>query len=172
MRLIPLLLLVAGCGGQAFSADLLDRSGDGAPDAVQQPEGGLPEAGDVEGGVDAAPEGETGQAEAGPVEACAPVTHSDGIGQTWQDCALLGTHDQAEAMAACQANGGTQCVANDCGGSGSSAICDVDPHSPDYCSCWVYSGPLAGHVDNTAGCTTAVQATQASCGSSASFTWQ
>jgi len=168
MKLGLLLLLAAGCG-TPFTAAPLQRSApdaqdEGAPDA--QAEGGDP-AQDGGGGQDAAPEAEGGQ-----VEACAPVVHSNGIGQTWQDCTLLGTHDQGQAEAACRANGGAQCVANDCAGSGSLAICDVDPHSPGYCSCWDYSGPLAGHVDNTAGCTTPVQATQASCGSTASDLWQ
>ena len=169
MRYLLLLLLTAGCGGAPFSADLLadrDAAESSAPDAPD-PDGGLPEADGGGGGQDAL--AEAGEAQ---VEACTLVTHTDGVGQTWQDCSLLGIHNMTEALAACRANGGTQCVANNCGDSGSYAICDVDPHSPGYCSCWVYSGPLAGHVDNTAGCTTAVQATQASCGSTASDTWQ
>jgi len=180
MRLGICLLLLAGCGGAPFTAaqpDLLER--DGAPDAAG-PEGG-PDGGDgggegdgladgdggqVEGGRDAVPEG--GQ-DAAPEAACTLVTHTDGIAQTWQDCAPAGTYNQAEATAACEANGGAQCVVNNCAGSGSTAICDVSPWTAGYCNCWVFSGPLVGNVNIQGGCTNALQA---SCDSNPPYTWR
>ena len=137
-----LALSLVGCGGPAFSTEVLraqdDAATDGTPaDAVL---GGDEGVGDGGSASDAAPE-------AGEAQACTLVTHSDGLGQTWQDCVALGTYDQAEAFRACVANGGA-CVLNACG-----AVCDIDPHSPGYCSCWDYASPLAGHVNNTANCT-------------------
>jgi hypothetical protein len=66
------------------------------------------------------------------------------------------------------ANGGAQCVTNSCGGSGSMAICDVDPLAPGNCICWVFSGALAGNVNVAGGCTNALQA---SCDSTPPYTW-
>jgi hypothetical protein len=187
MRLIPLLLFVAGCGGAPFSAELLqhDPPEASAPDAPTDGGASEQDAGD---GQDAAPEAEGGQVEAAPgkdsgggvseagpveaappVEACVPTTHTDGVGQTWQDCAPVGTYTQAEAEAACMANGGALCVASDCGGSGSLAVCDVDPHGAGNCICWVYSGALVGDVNVMGGCTNALQA---SCNSGPPYTWQ
>ena len=144
MRYVPLLFpLLLGCGGAPFSAEALraqdDAATDGTP-AVDSGPGGAEASSDGGSASDAAPE-------AGEAQACALVTHSDGLGQTWQDCAPLGMYDQAEAFRACAANGGA-CVLNACG-----AVCDIDPHSPGYCSCWDYAGPLSGHVNNTADCT-------------------
>ena len=166
MKLGVCLLLLAGCGGAPFTAagpDLLER--DGAPDVATAEGGPQEDGGGGEG--DALADGEGGQVEAG-AEACVPVTHDDGIGQTWQDCTPAGTYTRGEAEAACRANGGSPCVQNDCSGSGQ-AVCDIDPRSPGYCSCWVYVGPLAGHVNNSL-CTDAGQVAQASC--VGSDTWQ
>ena len=175
-RLWWLLTLTISCGVDPFTvAQSLDEvrldaaPADASDPALDAPAESAPtidsgtggaDAEDADGGSgeDARPEADAAQ----EVEACSPVTHSDGLGQSWSDCAPLGTYDQAEAQAACEANGGSPCVLNACG-----AVCDVDPHSPGYCSCWVYAGALAGHVNNTAGCTT--PATASCVGSD---TWQ
>jgi hypothetical protein len=41
---------------------------------------------------------------------CTPITHDNGIGQTWQDCVPLGTYNDAQAMMACKASGAATCV--------------------------------------------------------------
>jgi hypothetical protein len=157
------IMLLTGCSlpldGLATEPDaILLEAGVGAPDAqidrVEKP------AQDSGGKSDSA-----GEAEAGQAEACSLVTHSDGIGQTWQDCLPLGTYDEAQALAACIANGGSPCVQSNCTGAGS-AICDKDPVMPGYCSCWTYAGSSAGHVESHACATISV----AACGGGA--TWR
>lgn len=140
MKLGVTLLLLAGCGGPAFEATVLERpdaQSESAPDAPG--EGGDP----LEGGgdeKDAAPEREAGQ------ETCAPVMHSDGIGQSWQDCVPLGTYDEQQALAACRSSG-RSCAAVTCGGdAGAQAVCSA-------CACWTFAGPYgAGSVYATTSC--------------------
>lgn len=157
MRLGVCLLLLAGCGSPFTAAgpDLLER--DGAPD-VATAEGG-PQEDDGGGDGDALADGEGGQVEAGAeaghetsVEACAPIVHSNGVGQTWQDCAPLGTYDGSEAMAACAASGGS-CQPANCAGGALLAICA--PSGSD-CTCWTFYGPGAGHVRAGVGCACAL----------------
>jgi hypothetical protein len=45
----------------------------------------------------------TGGAQGTGGATCALVTHSDGVGQTWQDCVPLGTLDSVQATKACEA---------------------------------------------------------------------
>lgn len=52
------------------------------------------------------------------------VLHSNGLGQTWQDCTPLGTHDQAEAMAACEAFRATNPPPPSAGDPESAMACD------------------------------------------------
>ena len=92
--------------------------------------------------------------DAGACDGSGLVTHSTGVGQTWTDCVPLGTYTQAEAEAACRANGGTSCVVNTCSGAGQ-AICDRDPGvGAGYCTCWGFSGvAIVGRVVDTGSCT-------------------
>jgi hypothetical protein len=73
--------------------------------------------------------GDSGAAEGGAdtgspdvSDACMPVTHSDGLGQTWTDCVPLGTYNEAQAMKACEAwtvatdASVGSCVVNSCSG--------------------------------------------------------
>jgi hypothetical protein len=156
-----LLLALAGCGGPVFTAaglDTLER--DGATDAADL-EGG-PGTGDGGGGQDALVGGDGGQ-----VEACAPVTHSDGVGQTWQDCALAGTYTHASAMQACVAyalsigDTAVNCFGpwTFCGvAEGTSMVCHGSSDEAGTAGltcetyCWAYSGSHVGLV------------TQCSCG--------
>jgi hypothetical protein len=41
---------------------------------------------------------------------CTLVTHDNGLGATWQDCAPSGTHDAEHAMKACRESGAASCV--------------------------------------------------------------
>src|ERR1700684_3712674 len=118
----------ATCGCSApFSVEperfvVLDAGDSGAPDVgllenASGGEGGGKEAGGDAGGEEQATTVDGDPAEAA-VEAGAPetsgdacsVTHSDGFGQTWTDCAPLATYDKDEGAAACAAyaaqNGG------------------------------------------------------------------
>jgi cysteine-rich repeat protein len=71
-----------------------------------------------------------------------PVTHSNGLGQTWTDCTALGTYTQTQATAACTAS------------TGSASSCSILPcaNSQVVCSstsCWAYSGTGQGHVSTS-----------------------
>jgi len=57
------------------------------------------------------------------------ITHDDGLGQTWKDCAPLGTATQAEATAACNA----YCAHND---GGACYVAGLDP------SCRSFTGEM------------------------------
>ena len=69
------------------------------------------------------------------------VTHDNGFGQAWTDCAPLDTYDVTEAMKACEAYSPGQCAASSCGGGG--VVCSSGAGAPD-CICWSYGGSYAG----------------------------
>lgn len=54
--------------------------------------------------------GTGGATSTGGSTGCTLVTHSNGMGQTWQDCVALATYDSAQATKACNA----WCAANGC----------------------------------------------------------
>jgi Cys-rich repeat protein len=78
------------------------------------------------------------------------ITHTNGLGQQFFDCAALDTHDVTEAMAAAHAwmSGGTVFDANPspCA-DGSGMVCNQQSNS---CACWAYvaggTSAVAGHV--------------------------
>jgi hypothetical protein len=89
---------------------------------------------------------------------CQPM-HSDGVGETYYDCAPLATYNNAEALAACTAfataHGGSlaDCESNDCPATKNSPIdyivcSDGIVGSGIPCYCWGYGGPSKGNVDN------------------------
>jgi hypothetical protein len=95
-----------------------EASGDGGADAADgTSEGatGAPDGGD-DAAVDAADSGDGGDAGAADSagdaasDACTLVTHSNGVGQAWQDCLPLGTYTRAEADSACAACSSTGCA--------------------------------------------------------------
>lgn len=151
---IVFTLATIGCGGAPFSAidSVIDAASDhvtDAPSEVSDPhDSGTFDAHPSEAAFDGA--GDAVGDSAG--DGCLLVTHSDGIGQTWTDCASLSTFDEVEAMAACEANANAQssppaCVANACGGeAGPQAVCNLDLMVAGFCSCWTYTGSSAGHV--------------------------
>jgi hypothetical protein len=103
--------------------------------------------------IDAAPE-------AAPVEAsCAPVTHDDGFGEHWADCAPLGTYNEAEAMAACASYatatgadaGACHLSETACSGGTQSYVCHVQ--------CWGFSAPVAGSAGVPSYCSGPTQST-------------
>lgn len=95
-------------------------------------------------GVAGSSGGSSGGGGGGVFDACAPVTHDNGLGQTWQDCVPLGTYNLEQAMKACRATGLTDpagCVINACVGS-PSAVCESSRDS----RCWGYYGQNRGYV--------------------------
>ena len=89
---------------------------------------------------------------------CQPA-HSDGVGETYYDCAPLATYNNTEALAACTAfataHGGSMadCESTDCPATKGSPedfiVCsDGIAGSGIPCYCWGYGGPSKGNVDN------------------------
>lgn len=166
---IAALALVA-CGGEQFTAGsavvIGDAAGDAAPD-VDTSEGSALEGGDEHTG-DASPPPDGGteaSSEGGPIpdggtdgpatgDGCALTTHTNGLGDTWQDCAPLDTYDLPEAMAACVAHYGTETIGTDGGltaacmemfGCPSTTVC-FSGFRTSYGTCWTYGG--AGLVEH------------------------
>lgn len=84
-----------------------------------------------------------GATAAGGTTSCTLVTHSNGIGQTWQDCVALGTFNESQAMKACVAYTGNaqQCyVSTGCGVP--LGVVRTDSYA------WEYAGSLAGNVSD------------------------
>lgn len=84
----------------------------------------------------------------------APCTvHSNGVGQTFEDCVPNGTHDKTQALAACSAFTGTSmsCTIQSCesGGPGKSApgqaACST---GASVCDCWTFAGAEVGLVQS------------------------
>lgn len=181
---MALALFLTACGGEVFTygapvdhgdadieAAVADDAGqDGAAEAAQEPDAG--DSGQVvaDAGQDAHETG-SGDADAGdtgtppPPTDGGPCTHSDGIGQTYQDCAPLGTYNSTTAYEACAAY------------SGSTGVCSPTPRCPavpamansvcylhaGMCACWDFSGASVGHVSRTTetvnGCTVCTTST-------------
>lgn len=172
-----LALVLVGCGGPAFSARADETDGGGKAAGLDDAGAGGAvgvSAGGSGGSVEDRDSGTGGRVAAGGAGgsrivgdaaggaapddgghvACAQfVTHSDGLGQTWQDCVPLGTYDEAEAMAACKASNAKICVVVvACGPSlpevrGYNTVAvPVNPTSPEIGGRWGYAGALAGYV--------------------------
>jgi len=79
--------------------------------------------------------------------ACA-VTHDNGVGNAFYDCAPLNTFNQTEATAACVAwtkNTGL-CMITNCNVDGGFAGEATFAFYMGKCISWGYSGPMAGHL--------------------------
>jgi len=103
-------------------------------------------------------------ADAGQPEACAPLAHSNGLGQTYESCDPLGTMNYEEAYAACGAWSGSIgfCSPNShCGAPQTMAqsICSIQDGG---CSCWDFAGPSAAHAHQGADCSECVLLTDPS----------
>jgi hypothetical protein len=97
-------------------------------------------------------------------DGCAPAQHSNGVGQSYADCAPIGTVDARLGAEACDAfsHDAANCRDQGCSGSGTArAICYKGATD---CTCWTYTGPNVGHVRQAAGgsCT---------CGDATDPTW-
>lgn len=103
-----------------------------------------------------APVQEPDGAAAGCSCGAAPCTvHSNGTGQTFEDCVPNGTHDETQAVAACTAFTGTSasCTIEPCqggaGGAGKAApgqgACST---GASICDCWTFAGAEVGLVQS------------------------
>src|SRR5262249_35456040 len=82
---------------------------------------------------------------------CAGVSHTNGLGQTWQDCVALGTYNHEQALNAGRASFGDSCAPTDpqfsCQGIAGIGAAIV----PNLVNLWIYSasasaGTRAGYV--------------------------
>jgi hypothetical protein len=139
---------------------VVDAAAQTEPDAVPAVSGTAPTP-----AVDAAPpEPEAGPTTPEPDAAATGCTcgaasctvHSNGVGQTFEDCVPSGTHDQMQAVAACTAFTGASasCMIQPCpgggGGPGKSppgqAACST---GASVCDCWTFAGAEVGLVQST-----------------------
>jgi len=69
-----------------------------------------------------------------------PVTHSNGIGQTWQDCVPLGTYNLSQAMKACKAANSGKCVDSQGCGAGQLVVLGWNTAGTQLTGSWGYGG--------------------------------
>ncbi len=84
--------------------------------------------------------------------ACTLVTHTNGVGQTWQDCVPLGTWNESQAMKACVASMGDvrKCSVVAGGCSAVQGISTDVTGTRNYI--WGYSGASAGYGTTSGSC--------------------
>jgi hypothetical protein len=146
-KILILILATTACGGSAFSTDPLLEP----PDAAQQHDAGspvavapqeaaapVPEAAPAEAAAVVTPEPapeptpEASAPEAAP-EACALVTHSNGIGATWQNCSPVSARAACEHTGPCTLSDGAGGV---CNGAGSTECVCWDPDGKVRVGTW------------------------------------
>lgn len=126
--LMCVVFLLVGCNNGSFSSSDVTEDGGGAASmnedagVVSSGSGGSPGAGGHPStggapGTGGTPDTGTGgrvstggSAVIETGDACVPVTHSNGTGQIWHDCAPVGTYNERQATKACEA----WCAANNC----------------------------------------------------------
>lgn len=96
---------------------------------------------------DAGHEGTGGSPAAGS-DACALVTHDNGLGQTWQDCVPLGTYNLEQAMKACVASGAGMCIPNGkvCTFAEYEKVLGYTADGSTLIGIWGFWGQIAGYV--------------------------
>ena len=132
----------ASSGGASNGGKVGAATG-GAPVAT----GGSPAA---TGGVPVTTGGAPATGGAPIVDACVPVTHSNGLGQTWTDCVPSGTYDLSEAMRACKASGAERCI--DSQGCGAGNLVVIGYGVTACVGSWGYGGFVAGFTRSAADC--------------------
>jgi hypothetical protein len=157
VRLVALFaLLLVACGGPSFSAAAdtpheLDAATDTrAPDPATDSsrlevdsstavDSGTPE---IDSGSFVPVPDSSAPVEA-EVDACTPVLHSNGLGQSWTDCVPLGTYNEAQAKKACWAAVGP---------ASAMSLCNVTPSCNEAVfyavGIWSYAGATAGYVSS------------------------
>jgi hypothetical protein len=137
----------ASDAGQDTAADA-GHADSGADSGASQPDSGsgAQDAAHEDSGDSASPLADSGGTpdSSSAVDACTPLVHSNGIGQTYLDCAPLGTYNVTTATEACAAWAATwggsasSCSANSCG----LGAYDGQEHWAN----WAYAAGGAGHV--------------------------
>jgi|SRR5271155_2748710 len=158
MRVVLLLVVCSGCSNvlgldnfaYAPAADTTDSGStvtQGDSGIVSRDSGATIDSGTTE--MDSSMPTETS-------DACTPVTHSNGVGQTWTDCVPLGTYNETQALEACGAFAASV--------NGNDGICtysnqfnDCSPNTAvtttTTMGVWAYAGGSVGHVARS-GCPT------------------
>ena len=152
MRFFIFVILLSGCGGADFTLQQQEDGGveallstgrgtGGATDKVELPSedagaGGADGTGGSGGSVTAPDAGG---------DACVLVTHSNGLGQTWQDCTPLGTYNEEEALKACKASVSTQCSVIQ-GVCGDPLYLMEGYNNGTFVGAWGYGGLNSGYV--------------------------
>jgi hypothetical protein len=136
--------------GQHTAADA-GHADSGADSGASQPDSGsgAQDAAHEDSGDSASPLADSGGTpdSSSAVDACTPLVHSNGIGQTYLDCAPLGTYNVTTATEACAAWAATwggsasSCSSASCG-VGSEGATDGQGHWAN----WAYESGNAGHV--------------------------
>lgn len=141
---------IGGSGGSSGSAGDLSAGGAGGSGGALGSRGGS--SGSAGSGGSSSSGGASGSTgTGGAFDACALVTHDNGIGQAWQDCVPLGTYDEAQAMKACKASGAPNCRLSGCSADIHSMVCGTDASGSSYYGgCWGYASSSAGHVVDAA----------------------
>ena len=125
-------------------------------DAAPHLDSGVPYESDAAPPLDSAAAPTEAGAKGGACGASGPTMHTNGVGQTFQDCAPSGTHNATQALEACAAFTGksASCTIASCAASGDG----VGPTASDQaacstgssvCNCWTFSGASAGLVQST-----------------------
>ena len=169
-RFLLAVVFLYGCGGESFTSSELvgatDPGFDGGPGGATASgaggsvgfDGGAATRGAVgAGGATSGAGGVTGTGGAvgtggaqdsggavgaGGAVACTLVTHDNGLGQTWTDCAPLGTYNETQAMKACKASGATRCTNEGCV-PGNVAVIGIDTVDARTVGIWGYGGPTS-----------------------------
>jgi len=157
-RLKPILfILLTGCGGATFGADIPPPTDDASPEVSDhQDSGPMSDAVEAEAKADSSTgdgPSESTALDMGSDAPCTPITHVNGLGQGYKSCTPLGTPGVEStytyamgALAALAWNrasgspGDTNC------GAGTSACRVIMSDSPPYSAAWCYTGTLAGYV--------------------------
>ena len=117
--ILPLLGVLTACGSPFSTSDPSLGDDAQAPDGPTGDARTADDGGAAEAASDSASPDGLGEAsgdDAGATDGCVLVTHDNGLGPTWQDCAPLGTYNPQEAWAACNASydGGCLLSPTDC----------------------------------------------------------
>jgi hypothetical protein len=162
MKLCIVTLLASallGCGGAEFtlvaeedaSPTIESSAADDAGEDARTADSGPPfEAHAQDSGAPETSPPDSGSAsEDAEVDApCTPIAHSDGLGQTYLDCAPLGTYTQTTALEACTAWTGNvhHCSVGIIGCDTMDYVCgDTTVGTTGYWSCWDFDPHDSGN---------------------------
>ena len=125
-------------------------------DAAPHLDSGVPYGSDAAPSLDSAAGPTEAGAKGGACGASGPTVHSNGVGQTFRDCAPRGTHNATQALEACATFTGesASCTIASCAASGDGAGTAASDQAAcstgsSVCNCWTFTGASAGLVQST-----------------------